>query len=116
MGQTLEGRFGRSQFDEMLAVAHPVVLAGSAFVLGLATGLMLKDAARQIYERARNRWWHREYERTRTYDENLPESLSRREPDPNTTQPRFGGTGAMGVSPEAAVTAGDSKNRARDNR
>jgi hypothetical protein len=111
MGQTLEGRFGRSQFDEILAVAHPVVLAGSAFVLGLATGLMLKDAARQIYERARNGWWHREYERTRTYDENLPDPLARREPDPNTAQPRFGGTGAMGVSPAVMIARPEETNK-----
>ena len=36
-----------------------------------------------------------------TYDENLPEPLGRREPAPYTGQPRFGGTGALGVSPAA---------------
>jgi hypothetical protein len=112
-------RIGGMGFDEMqdLVVAHPVVLAGSCFVLGLATGMMLKDAARQIYARSRGGLWHREYERTRTYDENLPDTLARREPEPNTGQPRFGGTGALGTSPEAVVTARpqESKNRARDN-
>jgi hypothetical protein len=101
-------RVGRNiagiRFDEMHdgMVAHPIVLAGSCFVLGLATGMMLKDAARQMYARARQGLWHREYERTRTYDDNLPDPLARREPDPDNGQPRFGGTGALGV-PSAAV-------------
>lgn len=83
---------------------NPVVIAASAFVLGLVTGLFLKDTGKQLYERARNGLWHREYERTVTYDENLPESLSRREPAPHPGQPRYGGTGALGVSP-ASVAA-----------
>ena len=83
---------------------NPVLLAGSAFVLGLVTGLALKDAGKQLFERARTGLWHREYERTVTWDENLPESLGRREPAPYPGQPRFGGTGALGVSP-ASVTA-----------
>jgi hypothetical protein len=81
-----------------------VVLASSAFVLGVVTGLFLKDAATHIYERGRSRPWHREYERTVTYDDNLPGSLERREPAPERGQPRFGGTGAIGVSPAAVVT------------
>jgi hypothetical protein len=84
---------------------RPVVLTSSAFVLGVLTGLFLKDAASQVYRRTRNRVWHRDYERTVTYDENLPESLGRREPAPDLGQPRYGGTGAIGVSPAAVVTA-----------
>jgi hypothetical protein len=80
-----------------------VVLASSAFVLGVLTGLFLKDAALQMYERTRNHVWHRDYERTDTYDQNLPESLARREPAPDLGQPRFGGTGAIGVSSAAVV-------------
>src|SRR6185503_4600267 len=85
-------RVGRNiagiRFDEMHdgVVAHPIVLAGSCFVLGLATGMMLKDAARHMYKRARQGLWHREYERTRTYDDNLPDPLGRREPDPHSGQ------------------------------
>jgi sugar (pentulose or hexulose) kinase len=45
----------------------------------------------------------REYERTVRYDENLPESLGRREPAPYPGQPRYGGTGALGVSPASVV-------------
>jgi len=82
-----------------LARGNPAVFAGSAFVLGLVTGLLLKGAGKQLFERARTGLWHREYERTVTYDENLPESLGRREPAPYPGQPRFGGTGALGVSP-----------------
>lgn len=82
-----------------------VVLASSAFALGVLTGLFLKNAASQMYERARNRVWHHDYERTDTYNQNLPESLARREPAPDLGQPRFGGTGAIGVSPAAVVSA-----------
>jgi hypothetical protein len=82
-----------------------VVLASSAFMLGVLTGLFMKDAASRMYERARNRVWHRDYERTHTYHDNLPESLARREPAPDLGQPRFGGTGAIGVSSAAVVTA-----------
>jgi hypothetical protein len=88
--QELEGKF---------------VFASSAFALGVLTGLFLKDAVSQMYERARNRVWRRDYERTDTYGENLPESLARREPAPDPGQPRFGGTGAIGVSSAAVVAA-----------
>ena len=90
--------------DVELRAVHPAMVAGSAFVLGLVTGLLLKDAASQMYARSRNRVWHREIEHTVTYDDNLPESLGRREPAPHARQPRYGGTGAMGVSPAVAVT------------
>jgi hypothetical protein len=90
---------------------RPVVLAGSTFVLGLVTGMMLKDAAKRMYERTRHARWRRDYQRTVEYDENLPESLARREPAPAPRQPRFGGTGAIGVSPAAARTARPEENR-----
>lgn len=79
------------------------VLFGAAFALGLATGLLLQGPAKRLYERARLARWHREYEGTVAYDQNLPEQLERREPAPRPDQPRFGGTGALGVSPERAV-------------
>jgi hypothetical protein len=100
-----EEAIGRIGVDEQVAVAHPVVLAGSAFVLGLVTGLFLNGAAKRLYERTRRRLWHGEYERTVTYNRNLPDSLTRREPAPYTGQPRYGGTGAIGVSPAAVITA-----------
>jgi hypothetical protein len=80
-----------------------MVFAGSAFVLGLAVGILIRDQARQMFERARRALWHRGYKRTVTYDDNLPETLSRREPAPHAGQPRFGGTGAIGVSPATVV-------------
>ena len=88
---------------------NSVVLAGWAFALGLVTGLVLKGAARQVQERARVSQDHRDFERTISYEENLPDSLERREPPPEPGQPRFGGTGALGVHP---ASAGNS--RARD--
>jgi len=91
--------------EVQLTAVHPAMLAGSVFVLGVVTGLMLKDAVTHVYARSRNRLWHRAIERTVTYDENLPESLGRREPAPHAGQPRFGGTGAMGVSPAVAITS-----------
>lgn len=79
------------------------VRIGAAFALGLAAGFLLKDAAKHLYGRARTGQWHREYERTISYDQNLPEQLERREPAPRPDQPRYGGTGALGVSPERAL-------------
>jgi hypothetical protein len=90
---------------------HPLVLAGSTFVLGLITGMMLKDLAKRMYERTRHALWLRDHQRAVEYDENLPESLARREPAPTTRQPRFGGTGALGVSPAAARIARPDENR-----
>ena len=105
-GQHLEGNVGGSRVDEVArAGSHPVVLAGSAFALGLVTGLLLKVAGGRMYELARGTQWHRDYERTITYDENLPDSLERREPPPRPGQPRYGGTGALGVSPTAVDAA-----------
>ena len=101
----LQGMSGRRFDVTQRAVAHPFLLAGSTFVLGLATGMVLKDTARQMFERSRNGLWHRDYDRTVEYDNNLPESLARREPPPVAGQPRFGGTGALGVSPAAVRTA-----------
>ena len=79
------------------------VLIGSGFVLGMVAGFLLKDAAMRAYKRARNAQWHGTYEETVTYDQNLPEQLERREPEPREGQPRFGGTGAIGVPPERAL-------------
>ena len=80
---------------------NSAMLAASAFALGVATGLLLKGGARQVYERVRGGLWHREYERTGTYARNLPDQLARREPPPEPGQPRFGGTGALGIHPAA---------------
>ena len=80
-------------------------LTGSAFVAGIVTGLFAREILQRMQELARRKWSHREYERTVTYDENLPDSLERREPAPQPGQPRFGGTGAIGFSPAAATTA-----------
>lgn len=106
------GDIGRVWTDEIPtahetrgAVAHPLVLAGSTFVLGLAAGVLVRDNAKLMFERVRRLLWHRAYERTVTYDDNLPETLSRREPAPHEGQPRYGGTGAIGVSPASVVTA-----------
>jgi hypothetical protein len=115
----MPGHYGEDAIDRIpvdqtqVAVAHPVALAGSAFVLGLITGLFVKDAAKRMYERTRGRLWHGEYERTVTYDENLPASLSRREPAPQAGQPRYGGTGAIGVSPAVVVTAPPKETKSR---
>ncbi len=79
------------------------VMVGAVFALGVAAGFVLREAASGIYERARRARWHREYERTVVYDTNLPDQLERREPAPEPGQPRFGGTGAMGVSPEQGM-------------
>jgi len=80
-----------------------IVVAGSAFALGVVTGLLLKDNAKQMRDRVRRHQSHLEYERTINYDENLPDSLGRREPPPEAEQPRYGGTGALGVHPASAV-------------
>ena len=76
------------------------LVAASAFAFGLLTGLFLKGAAKRIYDLARATRSHRDYERTVTYGQNLPDSLGRREPQPE--QPRYGGTGALGVPPTTA--------------
>jgi hypothetical protein len=89
--------------------AKAVVIAGSSFVLGVVAGLLAKELAPWLFDRGRSIQWHREYERTVTYDENLPESLDRREPAPEPGQPRYGGTGALGVHP-ASATEVRSKN------
>ena len=80
------------------------ILTGSAFALGVVTGLLMKGAAKQVRERARAAESHLEYEETVEYDANLPDTLGRREPRPYPGQPRFGGTGALGVHPGAAGT------------
>jgi hypothetical protein len=107
----LEGMRGSGLGVLQGGVANRVVLAGSAFVLGLVTGMVLKDLARQMYRRTRNGLWDRDYERTVEYSENLPESLARREPAPESSHPRYGGTGALGVSPAAVHTARQEENK-----
>lgn len=76
-------------------------LGTTTFALGVVTGLVLNGAVRQLYQRVRGGLQHREPGGTVVYDENLPPSLSRREPVPSPGQPRFGGTGGLGVSPRA---------------
>ena len=78
----------------------------SAFVLGVVAGLFLKEAAKRTQALARRKWAHREYQRTLTFDEHLPDSLERREPAPDAQQPRYGGTGAIGFSPAAVTPPG----------
>ena len=78
------------------------VLIVSSMVLGMFAGFLLKDAAKRAYMRARNQW-HHGFEETVSYDQNLPAQLERREPEPRENQPRFGGTGALGVSPERVL-------------
>ena len=85
-------------------------LAASAFGLGVVAGVFLRDAIRRTQERVRDQQVHRENERTVTFDENLPDSLERREPAPQPGQPRYGGTGAIGFSP-AAVTPPEEPRR-----
>ena len=80
-------------------------LIGSAFTLGLVAGLLLKGNVQRMVAAARGRTWHRQVGRTVTYDNNLPEQLERREPAPWPGQPRFGGTGAIGVSSSAVSSS-----------
>ena len=81
---------------------------GAAFGLGMAAGLVLKEAAQRAQGAAQRKLTHREREHTVGYDENLPEALERREPAPQEGQPRFGGTGAIGFSPAAAAKPSDT--------
>jgi hypothetical protein len=101
-GHTANREIATRRIEGMQGVLeNPVVLGTSTFMLGFITGLVLKGAATQAYERARRSLWHREYTHTVRYGENLPASLGRREPAPSPGQPRFGGTGALGLSPRA---------------
>jgi hypothetical protein len=77
--------------------------ASAAFALGVVTGILLNGAAKRTYDALRRRQWHREHEKTVTYNENIPEPLGRREPAPYAGQPRYGGTGAIGVPTSAAA-------------
>ena len=77
-----------------------LILAGSAFALGVAAAPLVTRAARHIRERMRGAI--SADESTVSYDQNLPEPLGRREPAPQAGQPRFGGTGSLGVHPAAA--------------
>jgi hypothetical protein len=79
--------------------------AGPAFAVGVVAGLLLKEGLRRAQELARRTWAHQEHEATIAYDDNLPDSLERREPAPHEGQPRYGGTGALGFSPAVAAEA-----------
>ena len=85
--------------DATRAFGRPLVIAASAFAAGVIAGMYMKGAATWAGRGVRRSLWRRQYDRTVTYDENLPDSLGRREPAPHPGQPRFGGTGAIGVSP-----------------
>jgi hypothetical protein len=85
-------------------VRYGAARTGAAFVAGVVTGLFLREAVQRAQGRARRKWAHAERERTVAFGENLPESLERREPAPHEGQTRYGGTGALGVSPAAIVT------------
>ena len=76
---------------------------GSAFILGVVAGVFLREAVRYTRDLVRRGRSHRDDDGVVTYGENLPESLERREPAPHPGQPRYGGTGALGVSPAAAI-------------
>jgi len=111
-GHNGEEPLGRIRIDKTQTIfAHPAVFAGLTFVLGLITGLFLTGDLKRMYERTRGRIWDRE--RIVTYNQNLPASLSRREPAPHAGQIRFGGTGAIGVSPAAVVTPQPEETKGR---
>jgi hypothetical protein len=81
---------------------------GAAFGLGVAAGMVLREAVQRTQSAAQRKLTHRERELTVSYDENLPETLERREPAPREGQPRFGGTGAIGFPPAAAINPSDT--------
>lgn len=83
-------------------------LAVSAFGLGVAAGFLLKETARRSVSLARRKQAQLENERTVVYEENLPDALERREPAPEAGEPRYGGTGAIGFSPAAAMRRDES--------
>jgi hypothetical protein len=98
---------GGSMSDEELrpssivVPAPPLVLAASAFGLGLATGLLLP----RVFSLFQTAIPDGPPQNTIVYDENLPRSLARREPAPYPGQPRYGGTGSLGVSPRSVNRA-----------
>ena len=81
------------------------MLIGS-FALGLGAGLMLNGTVKRVFKRARAATRHRDVEQTVSYEQNLPDQLERREPVPRPGQPRFGGTGAIGVPSAVANPMG----------
>jgi hypothetical protein len=103
IAQKLEGERPSDRVNEVSADVNSMAFGGLSFTLGLLTGLFLKAVAERVYERARAHQSHRDYERTVEYAENLPDSLGRREPPAEAGQPRYGGTGALGVSPESVL-------------
>lgn len=68
------------------------------FALGIVVGLLFKEVVKELSEYVRAGASRRA--RVVTYPQNLPDSLERREPAPHPGQIRYGGTGALGVSPE----------------
>lgn len=78
-------------------VSDPMMLVAAGFAAGLVAGLFLKPLAQQIRGVARGTAWPFARARTVEYDNNLPDQLTRREVE---GQPRYGGTGALGVSPK----------------
>jgi hypothetical protein len=81
----------------------------TTFALGVVAGVLLKDTLKRTWEQ-----WSRATlgsERTVVYDANLPDSLERREPAPVQNQPRYGGTGAIGVSPALVTNASRESGR-----
>ena len=96
-GQHLSERYLSDRFTRHGGSAVP------AFVIGVVTGLFLKEAVQRLQDRLRRTQTQLEHARTVVYDENMPEPLERREPAPQHGQPRFGGTGAIGFSPAAAA-------------
>ena len=107
MSPPFNERVGIADRKQLSPVAHPLD------VLGLVTGRFLTGASKRMSERARGRLWHRDYGRTVTHDQNLPASLSRREPAPHAGQPRYGGTDAIGVSPAAVVPPQPEETKSR---
>ena len=85
--------------------------AASAFGLGVIAGLFLKEVVQRTQELARHKQAHRENNDVVVYGENLPEPLERREPAPQQGQPRYGGTGAIGISPAAVTPPPDEPER-----
>jgi hypothetical protein len=81
------------------------VVAALAFACGLTAGLLLPRLFRRFRPGERLHSRRHTTRETVVYDENLPASLSRREPAPEPQQPRYGGTGSLGVSPRAVNRA-----------
>lgn len=73
------------------------------FALGMLTGLALKEVFTATRKAVGHRLVHHDVDDTVSYGANMPDSLERREPAPEQGQPRFGGTGAIGVPPAVVM-------------